>query len=254
MISPYYLLQPWLLPPGCNILLAIIGLILYFYKRPQAKIFLYASLLTLWLASTPFVAYHLIEGLQNVYPVLALDKIYPDTSRAAIVVLGGGSDINIERGNIYTVSDATFNRLGYAAYLHKKTGLPIIVSGGKTHGAQSAEADLMQTVLQHDFNITTLFKEDQSFNTADEAKFLAPMLKEHQIDTIYIVTNAWHMPRSLYAFRGIGARVVPAPMGYNVYDHHYTILSFLPNTNALSATSIAMHEYVGMIWYRFKRV
>ncbi len=242
-------LNPWILPPGLNIVLAILGIFFYWQRPMLGKIFIITAIASLWLASMPIVAYNLIEILQNQFPTLYLNHHNASNKHTAIVVLGGGDAIHVEQHHKHTVSDATFNRVRYAAYLHHITNLPIIVSGG-TDGSKDTEADLMSDTLRNDFGITAMIKEDKSHNTAEESEFLAPIFKQYQFNTIYLVTNAWHMPRSMLNFKKHHTiTVIPAPMGYEVYDHRYSILSFLPNIHALDTTTIALHEFIGICGY-----
>lgn len=244
-------LTPWLMPPGLQILLGLLGIIIYSGWRKLGILLMAAGIFSLWLASMPVVAYNLIEILQNRYPVLQLTSFASQPfSHGVIVVLGSGTGVNIEKNNQYTISETTLNRLHYAAWLHRQMHLPILVSGGRDRGAAASEADLMMKVLQEDYQIQTVLKEDESLTTADEARLLVPILKQHHIDGIYLVTNAWHMPRSVASFTRAHIRVIPAPMGYQVYDHHYTLLSYVPNIQALHTTTIALHEWIGLLWYR----
>jgi uncharacterized SAM-binding protein YcdF (DUF218 family) len=244
-----HFLQPWLLPPGCNILLIFLGIIIRNQWRLLGKILTLAGLLSLWLFSTPYVAYNLINILQNKYSLLSPGQIDEVQSRDVIVVLGGGDTIDAEYNFRHTVSDVTLHRLNYAAYLSSKTHLPIIVSGGKSIGAIDSEADLMTNYLQETYQITPLLKEDKSLNTADESRLMANILQNNKFATVYLVTNAWHMPRSVFIFECWGIRVKPAPMGYFIYGPGYGLISFLPNIDALKTTSIAMREWIGLVWY-----
>lgn len=247
----YHYIAPWILPPGMQIFLALSGFILYRFYPRISKLFIATSVITLWLASAPIVAYHLLEILQNRYPALqskALTSI-PFT-HGAIVVLGGGSDISVEKNHTETVSENTLNRLRYASYLFNQLHLPLIVSGGREPGSANSEAHLMLKTLQEDFAVTTALKEDQSLNTLEESQYVAALLKQNHMDGILLVTNAWHMPRSVMSFERAGIHVIPAPMGYKVYDHHYTLLSYFPNVQALEATCIVLHEWLGMLWYQ----
>ena len=133
--------------------------------------------------------------------------------------------------------------------MHQKTNLPIIVSGGKPKGYLSSQADLMATVLKNNYHLTSSLKEDKSRNTADESHFLSSLLKHNHLNTIYLVTNAWHMPRSVFIFQCAGIKVLPAPMGYYLYGPRYSVLSFFPNKDALYASVVALHEYIGLFWY-----
>lgn len=248
----YHYIAPWIMPPGIQICLALIGFILYRFYPLISKILIVMSIVTLWLVSTPIFSYHLLEILQNRYPVLQTEHFSTPFSHGAIVILGGGSDVSVEKGNHRTVSENTLNRLRYGAFLFNRLHLPLIVSGGRESSSTDSEADLMLNTLREDFSVADALKEDKSLNTAEESQYVALLLKQNHIDGIILVTNAWHMPRSVMSFRHAGIRVIPAPMGYKIYDHHYTFLSYLPDIQALEATRIALHEWIGMLWYQLK--
>lgn len=249
-IFSHYLMS-WIAPPGIQILFILFAIAIYRIWPFLTKSLIVVSVITLWLASAPIVSYRLIETLQNRYPPLSSSLISSSPfSHGAIVVLGGGDDTRVEDDNKKVVSLTTFNRLHYAVYLFKKTHLPLIVSGGREMGSLDSEADLMLKTLRETFSISTAIKEDQSLNTAEESRFVSSLLKQYQFDGIYLVTNAWHMPRSVASFKRAGIRVIPAPMGYQVYDHHYTLLSYFPNIQALEATNITLHEWIGLLWYK----
>lgn len=249
MFALSHYMQPWLLPPGLNILLVVLGLCIWCYWPTVGKIISIVGFISLWLLSTPIVAYNMIDILQNKYAMLQPDSLDNSQPDDAIVVLGGGDSVEAEYGYKHTVSDFTLHRLKYTAYLHNKTHLPIIVSGGKSNGSMDAEADLMDSLLQDNYNIKADIKEDKSLTTADESKYIASILKQKQFHGIYLVTNAWHMPRSVFIFQCLGIKVTPAPMGYYVYGPGYALISFLPNMDALYASSIAIHEFMGLFWY-----
>lgn len=250
MYSVSHYLRLWILPPGFNLLLVFLGYLFLFYSRTLGRICIFSGFISLWMLSTPFVAYGLMDYLQDQYPLLSSNLLNHPQSHSAIVVLGGGDSIEKEYGNKHTVSNFTLHRVNYAAYLHKKMKLPIILSGGKSlSDVPDSEADLMATVLRDNFNITTWLKEDKSLTTVDESKFLRPILKNNNIKTIYLVTNAWHMPRSVFIFECAGIDVIPAPMGYLIYGPGYSFISFLPNIDALYASSLAIHELIGLFWY-----
>ncbi len=245
-------LQIGLLPPGLNLLIIILGGIIWCYWQMAGKIVMMIGIVSLWLLSAPIIAYNMIDILQNQYPLLQMDQLNTSTSHHAIVVLGGGETVQAEYGNKNTVSDFTLHRVDYAAYLHQKTHLPIIVSGGKANREGVSEAELMSNILKKNFHIKTILKEDKSLNTADESQFIAPMMKQYHFDAVYLVTHAWHMPRSVFAFQCAGIKVIPAPMGYYVDKPDFALINFLPNIDALHVSSVAIHEFIGLLWYHFK--
>ncbi len=64
-----------------------------------------------------------------------------------------------------SVSRRALERLRYGAYLHRLTGLPILVSGGAPYGEPVSEAELMQAALVSDFRVEVKWVEDKSANT-----------------------------------------------------------------------------------------
>lgn len=245
-----HLIQTFLLPPGLNIFLLSIGFISICYSKVIGYAFVSLGFISLWFLSTPMIAMLLIKPLQKNNPVLDVAKI-PKDNTSAIVVLGGGHGFASEYETNYSVSEATLNRLSYAAYLFEKTNFPIVVSGGANSAEVYAEADLMNDALVKKFHIPAAWKESRSVNTADEAKFTLPILEAHNIKTIYLVTNAWHMPRSMRVFRSIfiksGIKVIPAPMGFSNFENR--LESCLPSLDGLQISTCALHEYIGMLWY-----
>lgn len=240
-----HLIEPWILPPGINYLIIFLGLLISIVFNNTGKIIALIGFISLWLLSTPIIAYKLLAQLQDQYP---LQHTLLNNPHEAIIVLGGGDTYQKEYGNKHTVSDFTLHRVNYAAHLHQQSQLPIIVSGGRHSLSENSEADLMSAVLKQNFNINSI-KEDSSLTTADESLLMIPILKEKQFNRIYLVTDAWHMPRSMYIFQCRGINAIAAPMGYINYSPGYSLLSFFPNIQSLYASSIAFHEYIGIVWY-----
>lgn len=115
----------------------------------------------------------------------------PDTAKltdisSAIVVLGGG--LTNDKHNNIVVNQYTKARLEQAVLLHHKTQLPIVVSG--------KEAPWMMAWLQRQ-NIWWVIPESNSFNTCENAKFTAKMLK---INNVILITDPYHMSRARRQF------------------------------------------------------
>lgn len=251
----YYLshtIQAIILPPGLIIFLFILGFWCLKRRQHLAMALIATALATLWLLSTPIIAQYFIDRLQNQYPLV---PIKPHPEAAALIVLGGGAYKAPEYGQAYRISRSTANRLRYAAHLHDTMGIPIIVSGGQVEtGHLLTEASLMQQALYDDHAIPILDKEDKSITTLDEATFVRPLLTKHGIHTIYLVTNAWHMPRAMHAFQAylhpLGITVIAAPMGYISLLKQERLLNYLPLMAALNTSTQALHEWIGQLVYR----
>ncbi len=245
-------MQPWILPPGINFFLIALGFLFWFYSKWVGRVLMMVGVVSLWLFSLPIVAYYLIDILQNQYPILSENDFHHPSREAVILVLGGGDRIQAEYGNKLTISDATLQRLNYAVFLQKKMHLPLILSGGKPHESLASEAELMAAVLWDQFKIKPIGIENKSSNTEDESRYVKSLLKQDGFKTVYLVTNAWHMPRSVEIFQCAGMQVVPAPMGHILYGPGYASISYFPNMQALYTSSIAMHELIGLMWYRIR--
>ena len=241
------LISSFLLPPLNLLIVAVTGLFLW-HKRPRiARILLGTSVALLWLLSTPYFAEMLLHKLEGEPRIM-------DTNRAtadAIVVLGGGTYFNAPEYGGDTVSNASLLRIRYAAKLYRETNKPILVTGGKPLGNTLSEAQQMKQVLEQEFGVPVQWAEGESDNTLENARLSYPILKAAGIKRIYLITHAWHMPRSARAFQSAGFEVVPAATAYTT-SYQTNLISFIPSAGALDSSRIVMHEMIGMLWYRLK--
>jgi uncharacterized SAM-binding protein YcdF (DUF218 family) len=109
----------------------------------------------------------------------------------------------------------------------------------------------MAKVLQDELGVKVTWVEQQSTTTQENAKYSANILRKEGIQTIYLVTHYWHMPRSQAIFEKQGLKVRPIPIGFNQLEH-FTPLDYLPSNQGFSLTRQIWHELLGHIWYRIK--
>lgn len=237
----------WLIPPGCLLLLAGWG-VLRLRRHPRSgKALIVLSLAALWALSTPWFSRTLLQALEP----LPADPLRAAPAQA-IVVLGGGKYYAApEYGAVDTVNEPTLARLRYAAWLHRQTGKPILVTGGAPEGSAISEGQAMKATLENEFKVPVAWTEDKSFNTFENAHASRATLKPLGIDRVYVVTHAWHMPRSKSIFIKAGFDVVPAPTQFAT-GFRLTILDFRPFAPALADSSHFFHEIIGLVWYRLK--
>lgn len=237
------------MPPASLYLWIGIGLVMRrTWPRTGFAISLSATL-ALVLLSLPIVTGLLLGPLQRMPPLSQTQIANAGTSGSAIVVLGGGRATGYREYGDHTVNAFTLERLRYAAWLKRRLQLPLLVSGGRVNNEPKAEATLMQEVLQKEFLVETELVENKSRNTYENALFTANILERLSIQQVYLVTHAWHMPRAVEAFTQQGIKVIPAPTAY--YGGHDTVevSDFLPDSQALLFSSLAVHEYLGRLWY-----
>lgn len=239
------------LPPGCNLLLALAGLLLLLRYRRTGVAVIAVSVLSLYLFSMPMVANALSRGLEEVSPY-PLRADGAESMRAIIVLGGGRNDFAPEYGG-ETVSSQTLERLRYAARLHRKTGLPILVTGGQPFGENVGEATLMRQVLEEDFKVPVKWIEPKSKNTEQNAQLSAKILTAEGIYRGYVVSHASHLRRAVNAFQRAGMVVIPAPTAFEKKPAGPEgIMSILPSASALGETSGVLYERLGSIWYSWR--
>ncbi len=232
-------------PPGVCIVLLLLGICLGRRWPRLGRWLSIFGIAALWLASTPFVAGSLLRTLQTA-PPLPADGPLPQA--AAIVVLSAEADRDAPEYGGSTVGSMTLQRIRYAAVLHQRTGLPVLTSGGRPGFELEPIATTMARVLEAEFHTPVRWREERSADTWENAEFSAAMLKQAGVDTVLLVTHAWHLPRATRCFAAQGVTVVPAPTAFRgpaFVDGQ----SFWPTTAALRDTTFALHEWYGRIFY-----
>ncbi len=244
------LLSTLLFPPAINLILLAFA---WPFRRRMpwlAAGCVFIALSSLYALSTPMGAYGLLQGLQR-SPALSSGPL--ESGVGAIVVLGGGRYRSAPEYGEDTVSMAALVRLRYGVRLYRQHGLPLLVSGGNVYEQRLPEAELMARVLVEDFGVPVRWREIASRNTWENARFSAALLSAAGISRVLLVTHASHMPRSLDAFRRNGIRVIAAPTGF--FSHPSPgrgALNWVPRASALHASTVALHEYLGLLWYRLR--
>ena len=231
-----------ILPPTSLILLALIGLWLSRKHPNTGRTVTTISLSTLLILSLPVTGNALLQRLETVPPINAAQLKEVE----AIVILGGGNNSQApEFGYEDTVNRWTLQRLRYGAYLQQQTDKPILVTGGAPYGGRP-EADAMAETLQRDFHAHSIWTEDQSKDTAENALYSAAILKQYGIERIALISQSWHLPRAIKLFEQRGLTVYPAPTGYTNEDNE-PIIRWLPKASAMDKSSIAIKEYLGRL-------
>ena len=186
------------------------------------------------------------------YAAFDVAEFKPDLADA-IVILASDWESGASEYGSDTVGYRTLVRLRYGAYLQRKTGLPIVVSGGDRSGrADRSLAQMMAQLLQEEFQAGEVWQEGRSRTTKENAMFSKALLEQKGMHKILLVTHASHMRRAVAAFENAGLRVVPAPtrfMGADILFKPLKLTSILPSAGAFHTSRQAVHEMVGIIWY-----
>jgi len=172
----------------------------------------------------------------------------------AIVILGGGvrnGAIELPQYLYQDVSKETMERLRMGARLAKVTNLPVLVTGGrpnKTSANDRTEGEIMAQVLHDELGVTAKWIEVESNTTQENAHYSTKILKGGNINTIYLVSNDWHLPRAISIYEKEDLKVIPVPTGFNS-NKIFTPLDFFPSSRGFDQTRQVLHEVIGCIWY-----
>lgn len=234
------------LPPGGLILLALIGIALARSRARFGTGLALFSLIALYALATPIVARELIRSLQPSYVDPA-----SDSTPGAIVILTGGVIAQAQEYGTDTASEPSLARARYGMHLQRRTGKPILVTGGNPAGYTLSEAEAMKEALR-DLGASVKWVEGHANNTFDSAQLSSKILRKAGVESIYLVTHAWHMPRARMAFERVGLHVVPAPMESTQSRRRFRVLDFMPSVEGLQKSERFFHEILGLLWYRLR--
>ena len=223
-----YFFKQLLLPPGILLLLLVLAWWLRHSCPRLASVLFALGVGGFWLMSLPVMVQWSASVLET-EPPLAREEWAALAKRAdAIVVLGSGRERGDPAWGADQPTGVGLERERYAARLAKASGLPVLTSGGLHYGTPPSEAELMAVSMQDDFGVTVRWKEERSRTTWENAQMSAEILLPAGIKRVVVVTQAWHMPRSVWSFEQAGFTVVPGPVGFLGVDNARPLGGWMP--------------------------
>ena len=240
------LLKALILPPLAPLLIAAIGLLIL-SRRPRAgRALVIVGLVTLTLLSIPAVSFALLQWVDD-SPPMDLARL-PDAQ--AIVILGGGLRRGAPEYGGDTMGRLTLERVRYGAMLARRSGLPVLVSGGKAVPSDSTEAAVMREALKNEFGVAVRWAEDRSRNTHENAAMSAALLRADGVKRVLLVAHGFDMPRAVSEFAAAGIYAIAAPTGLASTRHAYRFADFVPSVDALQWSYYALYEAYADAWRR----
>ncbi len=233
------------LPPGGPVVLAFLGLgVLRRWPR-VGRALAATGLVILLLLSMPVFSDILSLAVEE-YPPLGVSQ---PVAVGAIVVLAGGIRQNAADPGGAALTGETLERLAGGAALARRTGLPLVLSGGSVEAGPAA-ADVMQATLKRDFGLEARFLERRSTTTRENARETAALLAPAWIKNVVLVTSAVHMRRAVGEFEAAGITVLAAPVGGTLTVGR-GLRAWLPGPAALARSRDALYELGGLVVARF---
>ncbi|GGC60205.1 hypothetical protein GCM10011504_43060 [Siccirubricoccus deserti] len=240
-------LTSFLLPPLLLALLALAGGLLAWRGRRFGGALAVAAALLLLVLATPLCAGLLYASLER---EIRPGEAVPATTAVpgAIIILAGEAAWSRDAPG---VGPLTLERMRAGAALHRATGLPLLVSGGPLGRGDPPIAALMAASLAADFGVETRWQEDRSADTRQNALFSAALLRREGIGAAWLVTHAWHMPRSQEAFTRAGLPTLAAPVRLDRLPR-WEAREFMPRPDRLAQSWYALREWAGRLVYALR--
>lgn len=248
------LIALFLYPFGLLMCLVLAATVLLLAGRSRpAKWLLVAAVLVMFVGGNGLVAYNLVRSLENDYPAMAMEDI-PQAD--VIVVLGGGLGLPYPPRRYPDLGHSADRLLeGLRLYRAGKAS-HILLTGGNVFPQPGFEGEAFYARrLLELWGVPpdAVVTETESRNTLQNARHTAPILDQRGWDRVLLVTSATHMRRAVLAFRGTGIDVVPVPTDFAAVDANVPeIFTWIPTIGSLGATTRAVHEYIGRVYYRLR--
>lgn len=229
------------LPSGILVLALLGALVLLPWRatrRVSAVLAALAGAIYLVFGTGP-VAHALLTGLE--YRFEAPDPLPP---LEHIVVLAAYAAPDPRVTVISQVNSHALARVAEAARLSREhPGAVLTVTGGGPGPGLMAEILQALGVSRERIRI-----DDGSHSTYESAVHLEGELRGAAVG---LVTSAGHMPRAMMVFRGRGLEPIPIPTDHQTYPSIWAS-SILPTPGQLRLSDLAVHEYLALVWYRWR--
>jgi uncharacterized SAM-binding protein YcdF (DUF218 family) len=246
-VTPRAVATVLLVPPISLLLVGLVGALIDRRHRRTGRVLTWAGLVGLLLLAMPVTGGSLMIALERDLPLTPP----PASPPQAIIILGG----DVVRGGIRSVAldlgPISLERLATGAALSRRTGLPILVSGGSLREGDASVAALMADSLQRDFQVPVRWIEAGSLDTWENAHMSAAILREQGFRSIYVVTQAWHLRRAIKAFADTGITVTAAPPRLDRLSAPLAA-NLVPEVAGWQASYLALHEWIGCVYYALR--
>ena len=258
----FKILQEFLLPSVFVFVLILIGIILVFRKKrgKLGKILIILGILFYYLFSITPVADLTLLPLESQY--IQIEENELGKTDKIVLLLGGREGDVLRASEILRIFNFQLSivdelRSSSPSFLLSKNSVfnefpnpnfQIIISGKDPLNPQRKEAEEVKEFLaERGIPAENIILEDKSKTTKESAQNLKELLDK---EPFFLVTSAYHMPRSIEVFQKMGMNPFAAPTDFK-REKSYSLLDFFPDAQNLRKSDLAFHEYFGILFYRF---
>lgn len=234
----FKIFQQFLLPSTFGLIILIVGLILLMRNRSKKISFL------MLLIGTMIYYIFSITPTVNLLSMPLINKYSQDDASGKsvhkMVVLTG------------SIQDRASEALRLYFQIKDQPSVQIIISGTSAlNSSDNSQAEKTKHFLtERGVPEEIIVLETSSRNTYESAVNIQKLLGQEQF---FLITSDYHLPRALLAFQMQGNRPIPTPAKFNSSDngYNYDFIDFFPNPENLNKTNLLIHEYLGLIYYKF---
>jgi uncharacterized SAM-binding protein YcdF (DUF218 family) len=237
------ILTPFLIPPGVFVSLALFLAAWQFRKNRKQALAWAGFALLMWAAASGLLGNTVLAGLE--YSYLPPAEVKAD----AVVVLSAGVEEGVGFLGVPTLSSVSLERAMEAVRLYRRYKLPLIITGGAVFSSGPEAPAIKEYLVNLGVPAKDIFTEERARDTWENAVFSRKLCDEKGYKKPLIVTSAYHMRRAMWSFKkaGLGG-AIPYPTAYKSSQRfRFRCADLLPRS--YGPLSLAMHEYLGLIFY-----
>ena len=233
-----------------------------FYAK-KFRFFFLCGTLFFYALSNSYVADALLFPLEKPYN----EALHVNPKAHAVVVLSGGS---VKGASNLPLADEAYKRAMWGIMLAKSHDLPLLFSGAGSDSSYTESDAFIESMGQLKNSLSIDFPQDlplhvkafsihienKSLDTYENAKLSKELFMYAGIKnpTIYLVTSAYHMKRSIALYQHFGFNVIPAATSFKISTREKNGWDYLPNIWALEKSYTALHEYAGLLSLKLRGI
>lgn len=253
----YKIAGAFLTPPGILIVLCFTAGLLSLFRTDEKRrrfrspsLFFFSISMILYVFSIPCIAKITLSPLEEGFPF----EVPEPEGKTVVLVLAGGIWSMDDKDNQFAMSAETLQRFVAGVALSRKSGYPLLFSGGYPEKASLEQINYMVRRTAEDVGFSgILLVEGASRTTWENLLFSSKIISTEGFEDVILVTSGFHLKRSLRAARHIlqNVRIHPFPSGRLEGGGAGTIIDYLPSPSAMRNTSLALRELFGLFAYNF---
>lgn len=232
------------------LILLFIGLGNIHNSRRKSGVLLLLIGVFLYLSSTEAFIDRSLYKLENTYSTISEENL----ARGEVyILLGGGIITTTGEGNIPGLMPSV--RIMKTPEYYRKSPKKIYISGGTPLQNQESESSVYaRELVALGVNPEDIIIEEDSKNTNENALFIKRELENQEIESVILITSAFHMKRSMFVFEKNlqGIEIIPAPCNFLASKVKENNFYYIPKYYNFLKFQTLLWESIGNIYYKIK--